>query len=394
MSFQIENTRFLDEVAPEKIPSLVTFPLEKIGKLYPDAWGSSLNGESVHYGRGIIWDMGFGPANTSFALKRMGFTVGGYDINELAVRSARKRGDFFGKVGDVRYFGLGDEAMWDTVSWLERVDALLFQAVFPSLLGDSWKDALDAADMMLRPGQHMFIGDFMDASRVYPELFTRRELLGERTWNESANMWKRRYEANQEAFGDLGLPYGTFAVGLTGPDKMEYDWCNDPKILREKYELNNAAIEILQLYESTQDPEHLRGLLSLNPTPGGAFERFARHLGLPEFKEYLVNDLGYTIVEEDLVSRRSRSTTSYNRWTVAPGFELTVRKTSTYKYDPWKYGLDPDDPSTYDKAKRRKGSPYRGSSGDRAYFGYILKRVRPSQRPVFEEMARRVGVQV
>lgn len=390
----IENNKYLEDVLPEKIPSLVNFPLEKIEKLYPDSWGTNLKGDPIHYGRGIIWDMGFGPANTSFALKRMGFTVGGYDINELAVRSARERGDFFGAVGDVRYFGAGEDAMWDTVTWLERVDALLFQAVFPSLMGDSWKDALDAADMMLRPGQHMFVGDFMDASKLYPELFTRKESLDERMWNESANRWKQRYEVNQEAFADLGLPYGTFAVGLTGPGKMEYDWCDNPRILRDKYELIHTANEILQLYEETQNPEHLKGLLLLKPTPGGAFERFARHLDLSEFKEYLVNDLGYTIVEEDLVPRNSRSTTPENSWTVAPGFELTARKSRTYKYDPWRYGLDPDDPTTYDKAKKRKGSPFRGPSYEQSYYNYILKRVRPSQRPVFEEMARRVGVQV
>lgn len=390
----IENTTYLEMVAPEKIPSLVTFPLEKIGKLYPDKWGTNLRGENTHYGRGIIWDMGFGPANTSFALKQMGFTVGGYDINELAVQSARKRGDFFGKVGDVRHFGAGEDAMWDTVSWLERVDALLFQAVFPSLLGDSWKDALDAADMMLRPGQHMFIGDFMDASKVYSELFTRRDLLGERTWNESANRWKRRYEANQEAFSDLGLPYGTFAVGVTGDKKMAYDWCDDPKKLREKYDVNNEINMILNSYQESGNPESLRALLKIRRSPMSSFERFARHLDLSEFKTYLVNDLGYTIVQEDLVPRKSRSTTSQNRWTVAPGFELTVRKSQTYKYDPWRYGLDPDDPTTYDKAKRRKGSPFRGPSYEQAYYRYILKRVRLSQRPVFEEMARRVGVQV
>jgi len=362
----IENTRFLAHVETENIPHLVDFPVRKILDLYPDSWGLS-NGQLARNGRGSIWDMGFGPAKKLDILRRNGFTVGGYDINELAVQSARKRGDFFGSMADVRYFGSGEAGISDSLTWLEQVEGLLYEAVFPSLLGDSWKEALDAADLMLKPGKYIFIGDFLDASRVYPELFTRRELLGERTWKESAERWKRRYEVNQKAFEDLGLPYGSFAVAAPGPRKFEIDWSQDPELLRFLYD-------------------------SREKLPEG-FERFARHLDHDEFVTYMTEKLGYKLIQETYVPRKSRSSTPGKRWNVAPGIEWTFQKQHTFKYDTWRYGLNPDDPEFINKYQYRKGVPRRYDYFD-DYYGLLLERIPESQRPIFSKFASLVGVSV
>ena len=363
---QVENSRFLDHVETENIPHLVDFLIRKILDLYPENWGLS-NGRPSRNGRGWIWDMGFGPAKKLDILRRNGFTVGGYDINELAVQSARKRRDFFGKVADVRFFGSGEEGISDSLTWIEQVEGLLYEAVFPSLLGNSWKDALDAADLMLNPGNYIFIGDFLDASRVYPELFTRRELLGERTWKESAERWKRRYEINQKAFGDLGLPDGSFAVAAPGPRKFDYDWSDDPDLLRSIYDIRNVLPE--------------------------GFERFARHIGRDEVVSYLTETLGYKLLQETYVPRRSRSSTPDKRWNVAPGIEWTFQKQETFKYDTWRYGLNPNDSDFSDKYDLRKGRRLRPDYWD-DYYHNLLAKIPARQRSAFEDMARMVGVQV
>lgn len=363
---QIENSHFLEHVETENIPHLVDFPIKKILDLYPDRWGLS-NGQPARHSRGWIWDMGFGPAKKLDILRLNGFTVGGYDINELAVKSARKRRDFFGSVADVRYFGSGEAGISDSLTWLEQVEGLLYEAVFPSLLGDSWKEALDAADLMLKPGKYIFIGDFLNASRVYPELFTRKELLGERTWKESAAMWKGRYATNHEAFKDLGLSYGSFAVAAPGPRKFEIDWSQDPELLRFLYD-------------------------SREKLPEG-FERFARHLDRNEVVSYLTEILGYKLIQETYIPRKSRSNSPNNRWNVAPGIEWTFQKQETFKYDTWRYGLNPDDPEFTEKYKLRKGAPLRSDYYE-DYYGLLLKRIPKSQRPIFSEFASLVGVSV
>jgi hypothetical protein len=367
MNRGIENTEFLRGVEPENIPSLVDFPIRKILDLYPDRWGNVGEDNWMSHGRGFIWDMGFGPAKKLEALRRNRFTVGGYDINELAVQSARRRGDFFGKKGDVRFFGEGEDAIWDPLTWLEQVPALLYEAVFPSLLGESWKDALDASDLINLPGGHIFVGDFLDASKTYPQLFSRRDLLAERVWNESADRWKKRYEVNAKAFSDLELPYGSFFVAAPGPRKFEVDWSDDPELLRSLYDIRASLPE--------------------------GFERFARHIDHDDFLNYMTVKLEYKLIEESYVPRRSRSTTPDKRWNVAPGIEWTFQKQDTFKYDPWRYGLNPNDPNFYEKKKLRKGRPRRSDYWE-DYYGTLIPRLPTSQRPVFEEMAKLVGVQV
>lgn len=164
---------YLKDVAPEDIPSLVSFPLEKIIERNPVRWFTNMRGERSRDGRGLIWDMGFGSAKSYSALNQAGFTVGGYDINQNAVDKARTGRDFFGRQADIRLVGSGDYGVGDAITWIERVDNLLYQAVFPSMLGSDWRNALDAMDVLLLPGGHVFIADFLRADLVYPELVSR-----------------------------------------------------------------------------------------------------------------------------------------------------------------------------------------------------------------------------
>ncbi len=362
----------LVNVNPAEIPSTVQFPLEEILVRYPDRWGE-VNGKWMRHGRGRLWDMGFGPASDAERLHNLGFTMGGYEINPHAVDAARRRMDFFGSQGDVRFFGLGaPEIAWDTLTYLEAVDAIRFQAVFPSLLGDSWKMALEAADMMLVPGKYLFIADFMQADQVYTELYSRKDLLVAQVWAESSRRWRRRYEVNQEAFGGLGLPWGAFAVGAVGPHKFEVDWTEDVELLRTLYKLREVLPE--------------------------GFERFAGHLDVNELVLHLL-DLGYAIEDLQFVPRRSRATTRERRWTVAPGFWLVARKGEEYKYDPFKIGLSARNPKrVYEISQERKRKCERetGNLAEywQAYYRGLLPRVPKSQLPVFLDLARKVGVNV
>lgn len=362
----MKNSENLLGVDPIDIPSTVDFPLQTILKYYPLRTLQLPTGEFVIEGRGHFWDMGFGGGRKSAELRQAGFTVGGYDINNLAVMSARLDGDFFGRLGTVTEFGGGEYVMWD-MTWLEQVPGLLFQAVFPSLLGDSWKDTLDVADMLLSPGGYIFIADFLRADRIYPELLEKDSSLSHKAWQESVERWTERYETNMQAFGDLGINYGTFFVAKEGPRKAEIDWSDDPQLLRYLYDQREAVF--------------------------GGFERFACHIDPNEFLDYIVNILGYTLESEELVPRRSRATTTDNPWTKAPGVEWVIRKPPVFKYDTWRYGLRIDDPELYEKRERRKGSPHRKGCWE-DYFANLLKHVRPSQRPIFEELARKLGVPV
>lgn len=188
-------------------------------------------------------------------------------------------------------------------------------------------------------------------------------------WRESAKRWQDRYETNQEAFKDLGLPWRAFAVGKVGEGKLDYDWSTNPKVLRDHYDRRSE-----------------NGVQS-------HFERFAQHLDLEEFEKFVTEKLGYTALERELVARRSRSTNRDSRWSVAPGAWWVLQKPHTFRYHPWKYGLDPRDPDYWDKWKRRKGSPYRSDYWD-DYYQQLSTHIPEGQRRVFEELAIRVGVSI
>lgn len=362
----VELLDYLKGVSPDNIPALVSFPVEKIIDRNPVRWFTNMRGERSWDGRGLIWDMGFGSAKSYKELYDAGFTVGGYEINQSAVDKARSGREFFGRQADIRLVGSGDYGVGDALTWLERVDNLLYQAVFPSMLGDDWKYALDAMDMLLLPGGHVFIADFLRADVVYPELYT-SELTAE-VWEKSAKRWGDRYRLNEAAFSDLGVGESAFAVGVLGVHKQLYDWAQKSEILRAGFELNDT----------------------LQPK---VFERFARHVGRHDFVKYVTGNLGYIMEEEVLVPRYSRSGLVEGSWNVVPGVEWIFRKPNKYKYRPWQQGDDVDDPEGYDKMKDRRGSPNRSDYWD-DYFTTLLKTIPVSQQVVYMEIARRVGVRV
>ena len=357
---------YLKDVAPEDIPSLVSFPLEKIIERNPVRWFTNMRGERSWDGRGTIWDMGFGSAKSYKALYDAGFTVGGYEINQNAVDKARMGREFFGRQADIRLVGSGDYGVGDAITYMERVDNLLYQAVFPSMLGDDWKNTLDAMDMLLMPGGHVFIADFLRADVIYPEL-SASELTTE-VWEKSAKHWGDRYRLNEVAFSDLGIGESAFAVGALGVHKLRYDWAQRSEILRAGFELNET----------------------LQPK---VFERFARHLDRDDFVKYVTGNLGYIMEEEVLVPRHSRSGLVDGSWNVVPGVEWIFRKPSKYKYRPWQQGDDVDDPAGYDKMKDRSGRSGPSEYWD-DYFTTLFKTIPASQQVVYREIARRVGVHV
>jgi len=357
---------YLKDVALENIPSLVSFPIEKIIERNPTRWFTNMRGEKSWDGRGLIWDMGFGSAKSYSALYRAGFTVGGYEINQSAVEAATKGRDFFGRQADLRLVGSGDYGVGDAMTWLERVDNLLYQAIFPSMLGEDWRNALDAMDTLLIPGGHAFIADFLRADIVYPELVSGE--LPQKVWEKSAERWRQRYLINQEAFGDLRIGENAFAVGVMGMHKMGYDWAQKSEILRAALELNDT----------------------LQPK---VFERFARHIDRNDFVKYVTRNLGYTMEEEVLVPRYSRSGLAEGSWNIVPGVEWIFRKPSKYRYRPWQQGDDVDDPEGFDKMKKRRGSPERSDHWD-DYFMTLFNTIPVSQRVVYEEIAKKIGVHV
>lgn len=357
---------YLRDVAPENIPSLVSFPIEKIIERNPIRWFTNMQGEKSWDGRGLIWDMGFGSAKSYRALYQAGFTVGGYDINQNAVDAATKGSEFFGRQADIRLVGSGDYGVGDAITWIERVDNMLYQAIFPSMLGSDWRNALDAMDVLLRPGGHVFIADFLRADVFYPELVSGK--LSKDVWEKSAKRWRQRYKLNQEAFSNVDIGECAFAVGVMGMHKMDYDWSQKSEILRAAFELNDT----------------------LKPK---VFERFARHIDRNDFVEYVTCNLGYTMEEEVLVPRYSRSGLAEGSWNVVPGVEWIFRKQSKYKYRPWQQGDDVGDSEGYNKMIERRGDPERGNHWD-DYFVTLFKTLPKSQRAVYEDIARKVGVQV
>lgn len=279
----ISLLEMLEHVPPEQIPSTVSFPMEVILDLCPDIRSKSDPLYGIRPERGDMWVMGFGGGAKAMELDRAGFTVGGYEVNKAAVAMLRAKGDFFVKLGDARLIGEGgEEAEWDVITYLERVRNLLYEAVFPSLLGDQVYDGLWACDMLAAPGAHVFIADFVAANQVYAPLCESGSGVPESVWVESASKWQRRYERNQEAFGDLGLPWRSFAVGREGATKLWFDWTDDPGLLREQHDLFKMGMPSM-------------------------FERFASHLDLDEFELFITRAMGYKIVKREMVARGSRS---------------------------------------------------------------------------------------
>lgn len=362
----VELIEYLKDVEPENIPALVSFPIQKILDRNPVRWFTNMRGERSWDGRGLIWDMGYGGAKSYKVLYDAGFTVGGYEINQNAVDKAKIGREFFGRQADIRLVGSGDYGVGDAITYMEMVDNLLYQAVFPSMLGDDWKNALDAMDMLLMPGGHVFIADFLLADLVYPELVS--GVLTQEVWEQSARRWRERYQLNQDAFSDLGIGETAFAVGLMGIHKLNYDWVQKSEVLR-------AALEL----DDTLQPK--------------VFERFARHIDRQDFVKYITGNLGYIMEEEVFVPRYSRSGLVEGSWNVVPGVEWIFRKPSKYKYRPWQQGDDVDDPERYVKMKDRRGSPNRSDYWD-DYFTTLLKTIPVSQQVVYMEIARRIGVRV
>lgn len=369
MVMGVEQTGYLEHVDPAKIPSTVSFPMKVILDLCPDIRLPSDPLYGIRPERGDIWVMGFGGGAKAMELDRAGFTVGGYEVNKAAVVMLREQGDFFVKLGDARRIGDGgEEAEWDVIANLERVRNLLYEAVFPSLLGEQVYDGLWACDMLAAPGAGVFIADFIAANQVYAPLCGPGSDVPESVWVESASKWQHRYERNQEAFGDLGLPWRSFAVGKEGSTKLGFDWTDDPGLLREQHDLFKMGMPSM-------------------------FERFASHLDLEEFELFITRTMGYEIVKRELVARGSRSRYKGLNWNVAPGIWWALKKPDRFRYHPWKQGLSPYDPHYWEKREERKGSPHRPDYWE-DYFQTLAKTIPPGQETVFRRVAKRVGVSI
>ena len=348
----------LAKFEPDKIPSTSDFPIDLMEAHMPDPVYQNMAGVEVHSGRGQLLNMGSGAnVDKMIELQTHHFTPWAVDINVAAIADLQNR-RLFADVGDAQEFGSG-ELFYTAIMHLELFQGVLFQALLPSLLGDSWKSVIESADVALHPKGKLFIADYLAADEVYPELFS--EQYPEPMWRENAARWRERYLTSFLTFHDLPIPYHTFAVGLPGQTKERYDWRNDTERLRFSF-------------DHRDDPKYPR-----------LFERFSQHTDSRALEAFMQDSMGYTLREKRLVPRPSRVA-----GVVSPGVLWVYEKPSQFRYQPWRAGLSMDDPMAYDIAKERKGSPWRRDF-DYEYFERLLHNLPPSQRRAFEKWRQFTG---
>ena len=298
----------IERLKPREIASSTRVPVELIRKYVPPY--------------SVLLDVGPGRANYWGEIKR---TVGdvvimGLELNPLAVALINNQDwPWFAYEGDVTVLGDGleDGAIAGEV---EFYHGILAQALFPSLVEKgAWKRALEVIDVMMRPGGHLLVSDFPRADRrsSYIELL-RRGLVTEDLVETNIAWWQWRYEQNGLVFPDLEEL--SFVVAKPSENK-ELEW--------------GTAKELKRLGESDD------------------FERFARHMDVDEWSEFLRGRLQYELMERQWTVWLSRGGGWY------PGFIDVWQKSKVYRYHPWKQGLREDDPELWDKYKARKGSPDR-----------------------------------
>ncbi len=298
----------IERLRPEEITSGTRVPVESIKKYVPPY--------------SVLLDVGPGRANYWEKIKEAigNVVIMGLELNSLAVALINNQDwPWFTYEGDVTVLGNGLE-YGAIAGKIEFYYGTLTQALFPSLVEKGmWKKALEVMDVMMRPEGYLLVSDFPRADRrsSYIELL-RRGLVTEDQVETNIAWWQWRYEQNRLAFSDLEEL--SFIVAKPGQNK-KIEW--------------GMAEELKKLKGSSD------------------FERFARHMDVGEWSEFLRRRLQYELKERQWVVWPSRGGGWY------PGFIDVWRKPKIYRYHPWKQGLRVDDPEFWDKYQARKGSSYR-----------------------------------
>ena len=227
----------------------------------------------------------------------------GVDINEDAVNAARAKG-YLVRQGDAR--NLFSTLGYTTTGMIENFDGVLIQGLLANIVSNAdVRSVLRTVDMALKPGGWVFIAEPIRFDKaIMEDRLLDHEVEGH-TMREWQNMWKIRYQMNNEA----GLPMGIFAVAKPGPDKNALEW--------------------------SQDPEVLRQLIA-----GPQLERFARHVSHDSLAMYLrrLNFLPYYNLPRIMESRSGAlllgTVVAYRKEYGMQG----KRKTHLYKYHPWYKG--------------------------------------------------------
>ncbi|MFZ2199511.1 MAG: hypothetical protein WAV40_01845 [Microgenomates group bacterium] len=306
--------------------------------------------------RGIVVDAGSGGnPRKSWEMRQNHITPMATDINIQAIDALKSHG-LFAEVSDATVFGSGDW-FWLAPGMIETVSGVLFQATLNSLLGQSWKNALEAADVTLHPTGSIFVSLYLAGDKVYEELagsiYSKTELA------KSAESWGERYRSNFLAFNHQGmhLPYRAFAVGKPGESKQKYDWTSDPKELRAEYWAKCVGY------------------------PGARFERFSQHIDMDEFESFVTGQMGYIVKRKKLVMRPSRTPGIYS-----PGVNYTLNKPEFFRYQAWRYGLSCLDPNYWEKSKRRECEVVSPMHPEHSRWSnrILVRNLPPSQRRAME----------
>jgi hypothetical protein len=267
-----------------------------------------------------------------------------------------KKLGLFAEVTDATVFGSG-EWFWLAPGMIELVQGVLFQATLNSLLDKSWQNALESADVTLKPLGSIFTSLYLAGDRVYEELVgcpnSREELT------TSAERWRQRYLNNFLAFNsrDMHLPYRAFAVGRPGKSKERYDWGSDPRELKAEYWANSIG------------------------HPSSRFERLSQHLDMEEFESFMTERMGYILKRKQMVMRPSRTEGIFS-----PGVNYTWQKPEFFRYHPWRYGLSVNDADYWQKSKMRERevvspmSPYHADWSN----SILVRNLPPSQRKAMQ----------
>lgn len=348
----INEREFGSLIEPSKIASSVSFPVDLMKK--------HLSPGDQDF-RKQIWDAGCGFGLKHDELVSACYSPHGVDMNQKAVNAIRSRTNRFATQSNIIELGSGEMGL-QMIGWIETVEGVLWQALGPSLVGQSWEKALNTLDLIMKPDGCLFVADFLRPDLTYEGL--------DAIYDQEANarQWRKRMEINYEAFSDLVLddgtpfPYGTVAVARPGKYKRVFDWCDDPKTLRTIF--------------------NLRGLQSEEDV----FERFAQNLDLNDFTDHLTNKLKYRELERKLVWWPSRSPGSWY-----PGFIAVYKKPGTYRYDPFRYGLSPDEDGFSEQWKRVKHAIPEAIYWT-TYFGLLRQSLHQwdNHQPKIDELALRM----
>lgn len=314
MTISNENLNYYRQIHAENIPSGLTFPFEMIMRYAHELeWGPT----GLMKGRGEVLDIAGGAGKNTIELKKRRFTPVLIDINEYAVDMLKMR-DFFAYVSNVLKFG--DNLSGTEMVYLEHFPLTLINAVFSSV---PFKELLKVADAYTAPGGKILIADFVAADIGHAELRSRLD------WGRKK--WERRYRDNSRAFQDLDMTYRTFLVVKPSEKKAEYEWKDDPGILREIWERRDEK-------------------LGSNPL-SGIFERFASHPDPQAILKFVRQDLEYRVLEKNMGIVSSRD----SRGGGSPVIYTVLQKPGdVYRFHPWMHGLKIKDSDFRSKWKARK----------------------------------------